>query len=84
MTRVGHSEKVIDEWAEGRRSERKANDRERERGERRAAGRKAGRKKERDRGEEKRASEWLSRKYDGISRGMNSELCVGQMRGHEN
>lgn len=50
MTRVGHSEKVIDEWAEGRRSERKANDRERERegGERRAAGRKAGKKKERE------------------------------------
>lgn len=25
-----------------------------------------------------------SRKYSGISHGMNSELCVRQMRGHEN
>lgn len=58
---------------------------ERERGGRgeQQEGRQEGRKSE-NRGEEKRASEWLPRKYDGISRGMNSELCVGQMRGHEN
>lgn len=48
MTRVGHSEKVIDEWAEGRKSERKANDRERERGGRgeQQEGRQEGRKSE--------------------------------------